>query len=627
MWALRRVSNPIRNNGYRLGSARACCAKSDILSDNLEHGVVNNHHTQFLAGRFRSLMMVSHSPSGLGKFFVGSRCLSSQAGTKSSGDEDDLEDGFSELETASITSSPGVKSADGENTEESELSDDDLGENLSEVAHSELDLLDVETGSQVEKKSHKGGSNSGLFNAIMAIPRQSSIHSAIEKWVEEGNTLGRTEISLAMLNFRKRRLFGRALQLSEWLEANKQLDFTERDYASRLDLIAKVHGLQKAEKYIEKIPQSFRGEVIYRTLLANCASSVNVKKAEEVFNKMRDLGLPVTAFSCNQLLLLYKRLDRKKIADVLLLMEKENVKPSMFTYRLLIDTKGQSNDIEGMEKVLETMKDEGLEPDIWTQQITARYYIFGGLKEKAEAVLKEMEGDDIEENRAACKALLPLYAALGKSDEVGRIWKVCESNPRLDECLAAIEAWGKLGMIENAEAVFERMVKTWKKLNSKNYTALLKVYANHKMMSKGKELVKRMSDNGCRIGPYTWDALVKLYVEAGEVEKADSILYKASQQNQMKPMYCSYMVVLDKYAKRGDIHNAEKIFHRMRQSGYSGRMQPYRGLLLAYVTAKSPAYGFRERMKADNIFPNKSVAGLLVLVDAFRKTPVSDLLD
>jgi hypothetical protein len=36
---------------------------------------------------------------------------------------------------------------------------------------------------------------------------------------------------------------------------------------------------------------------------------------------MKDLGFPVATFSFNQLLLLYKRLD-KKIADVLAMMEK-----------------------------------------------------------------------------------------------------------------------------------------------------------------------------------------------------------------------------------------------------------------------------------------------------------------
>ncbi|KAG1370941.1 putative Pentatricopeptide repeat-containing protein [Cocos nucifera] len=435
---------------------------------------------------------------------------------------------------------------------------------------------------------------------------------------------GGEEVEGLLLPFPRKRKTRRFI---EWLEANKRIEPVERDYASHLDLVAKVHGLQKAEKYIEKIPESFRGEVIYRTLLANCVAAVNVTKAEEVFNKIRDLGFPITTFACNQLLLLYKRVDRKKIADVLLMMEKENVKPSLFTYRLLIDTKGRANDISGMEQIIETMKGEGVEPDLLIQAMVAKHYIFGGLNEKAEAALKEMEGDDIKVNRAACKALLPLYAALGKADDVGRVWKACEAHPRLEECLAAIEAWGKLGQIENAEAVFENMLKMWKKLSSKYYNALLKVYANHKLLSKGKELVKRMSDNSCKIGPLTWDALVKLYVEAGEVEKADSILQKAAQQNQIKPLYSSYIAVLDQYSKRGDIPNAEKIFHRLRQIGYVGRMRQYQSLLQAYINAKTPAYGFRERMKADNMFPNKAVAAQLAAVDAFKKTQISDLLD
>ncbi|KAL8261573.1 hypothetical protein R6Q59_025622 [Mikania micrantha] len=160
---------------------------------------------------------------------------------------------------------------------------------------------------------------------------------------------------------------------------------------------------------------------------------------------MKDLNLPVTAFACNQLLLLYKRTDKKKIADVLLLMEKENVKPSLFTYRLLIETKGMSNDIIGMEQVLETMKGEGLELDSRLQVVLARQYIYAGMKEKAKGVLKEMEENitsNLNENRRACSSLLLIYALLGSEDDVKRVWEACENNPRLEESMRAIEAFG-----------------------------------------------------------------------------------------------------------------------------------------------------------------------------------------
>ncbi|XWS57162.1 hypothetical protein CRYUN_Cryun09bG0149300 [Craigia yunnanensis] len=553
--------------------------------------------------------------------------LSSQAGAESSEEENDLEDGFSELETPANAETKENHIARDETKDglvvDRELAGDE--EDVEETASNELELLEVETDPS-DKRSSTRRTTSELFKAIISAPGH-SVNKVLDKWLEEGKDLSRAEISVAMLNLRKRRMYGKALQLSEWLEEKKQLDFIERDYASRLDLIAKVRGLQKAEYYIQNVPESFRGEVIYRTLLANCVVSNNMKKAEEVFNKMKDLEFPITSFACNQLLLLYKRLDKKKIADVLLLMEKENVKPSLFTYKILIDTKGLSNDITGMDQIVETMKAEGIEPDIRIQSILAKHYASGGLMEKAQEVLKGMEGDNINENRWACQFLLPLYAELGKADEVERIWNVCESNPRFEEYLAAIEAWGKLSKIEEAEAIFDRMLKKSKKLPTRYYATLLKVYSNHKMLQKGKDLVKRMADNGCQIGPLTWDALVKLYVEAGEVEKADSILQKACQQNQVKPMFSSFMVVMEQYSKRGDIHNSEKMLHRMRQAGYVARLHQFQSLVQAYINAKAPAYGIRERMKADNIFPNKPLAAQLAQVDAFRKTAVSDLLD
>ncbi|WCJ33384.1 PENTATRICOPEPTIDE REPEAT 596 [Euphorbia peplus] len=614
MWTVRRASTHLRLRTLNGGISRASFATPEIL---VSDTVASDSPQASLQRCWCNQTNCSH-------FFMGGRSLSSQAGAETSesddSDSDDLEDGFSDLEAPADKTGESHQLAGNEDelVSEPEVSDDEDSDD--EDVGSQLDLADL--GEKVPAKRKI----SEVFQAILSAPSK-PVSEVMNKWVEEGKDLDRASISLAMLNLRKRRMFGKALQFSEWLESSKQLEFVERDYASRIDLIGKVRGLHKAEEYLQKVPKSLRGEVTYRTLLANCVSANNLKKAEEVFNKMKDLEFPITVFACNQLLLIYKRLDKKKIANVLLLMEKESVKPNLFTYKILIDTKGQSNDLTGMDQLVETMKAEGIEPDINIQAILAKHYVSGGLKEKGEAILKEMEGGSLKENRWACKALLPLYAQLGKVEEVGRVWKVCESKPHIDECVAAIEAWGRLHKIEEAEAVFDKMQTTWKKVSSRQYSSLLKVYANHKMLAKGKDLIRKMADNGCRIGPLTWDALIKLYVEAGEVEKADSMLQKATNQNQMKPMFSSYMSIMDQYSKRGDVHNAEKIFHKMRQAGYVARMRQFQALIQTYVNAKTPAYGIRDRMKADNIFPSKGLTAQLAQVDAFRRTPVSDLLD
>ncbi|XP_004493398.1 pentatricopeptide repeat-containing protein At1g80270, mitochondrial-like isoform X2 [Cicer arietinum] len=603
MWALRRASFPLRNRVFHVRVPYVKLTPNTCVEDHA--GISVSPQLAYGNGGFSSPNRCFHS--GLGS----SRCeFSSQAGTK---DDDDLEDGFSELETPLGYESEKLLDSDSEHSDDAEVPHNEL-----ELSHDEDELVTVKKSSQKRVLSE-------LFKDIMDAPGL-SVRTALDKWVEEGKELSREEISLTMANLRRRKMYGRALQLSEWLESKKHLEFVDSDYASRLDLIAKLRGLHAAEGFIESIPESFRGEIVYRTLLANCVVLNNLHKAEEIFNKMKDLEFPVTAFACNQLLFLYKRNDKKKIADVLLIMEHENVKPSPLTFKILIDAKGQSKDIAGMDQIVEKMKGEGIEPDIQTNAVLVGHYISAGLDDKAKALLKKMEGEDLRENRWVCRTLLPLYANLGMADEVGRVWKVCETHPRIEDCFAAIEAWGKLKKIDEAEAVFEMMSKKWK-LTPKNCSVLLKVYANHKMLVKAKDLVKRMVDSGCRLGPLTWDALVKLYVQAGEVEKADTVLQKAIQQSKAKPLFSSYLTILLQYAKRGDIHNSEKIFYKMKQAGYASRPRQYQVLIEAYINAKVPAYGIRDRLKGDNISPNRTLANMLVQVDGFKKSPASDLLD
>ncbi|KAG2268411.1 hypothetical protein Bca52824_062966 [Brassica carinata] len=203
-------------------------------------------------------------------FSTGRRSLSSDAGPKSSGEEDDLES----LGTPDDTSG---------DSEDGLQSEDELSGDEGDIDGAELELHS-EAGKTLGSKR-----SSELFKAIVSVSGL-SVATALDKWVEDGKDINRTEIANAMLQLRRRRMYGRALQ---------HYELEERDYASRLDLIAKIRGLHKGELYIERIPGSFRGELVYRTLLTNYASTSNVRKAEAVFNKMKDLGFPRTSYACD----------------------------------------------------------------------------------------------------------------------------------------------------------------------------------------------------------------------------------------------------------------------------------------------------------------------------------------
>ncbi|CAH9134857.1 unnamed protein product [Cuscuta epithymum] len=621
MWSLRRASATLRKQGLGIENsysrfATLPCVSNRFLED-CDKGV--NFPAKVVYGGILSRKFHKRASSAHVEFW-GTCRFSTQVDTSNTGEEDnELDDGFSDLEA------PAIQNDLADNHEEL-VSEPDLAEDAIDVLEQEVeDSLDTVAPDKLSKKRF----GSTLFKEILDNPT-SDFGAIVTNWKKKGNELTRPVITEVMVGLRKRRLFGKALQLSEWMESSEEIDLTDRDYACRVDLIAKARSLQKAEAYLRKIPKQFCGELVYRTLLANSVYTLDVKKTEEIFNKMRELGLPLSSFAFNQMIALYKKTDKKKISDVLLLMDKEGVKPSRYTYLLLIDIKGQVKDIDAMEKIVETMKSDGFEPDVYIKGSIAKHYIAGGRNEKAEAVMKEMEEGDEKERRFVRTLLLPLYASLGKAEEVSRIWEACKSKPSAYECLAAIPAWGNLKKIEEAEEAFETLLKKHvksKDLISKAYHVLLSVYAEHKMLEKGNELVKRMGQNHCQVGPFTWDALVKLYCNAGEVEKADSILKNAATKGQKKPLYRSYATIMEQYAAKGDIHNCEKMLYRMRQVGYTSRLKQFQTLLQAYINAKAPAYGMSERMKADNIFPNRTLAGLLAQVDGFRQAELSEILD
>ncbi|KAI3890141.1 hypothetical protein MKX03_020042 [Papaver bracteatum] len=493
MFTLRRASNHFRTRLHCLRAAGAAAAppqiyrsKSNILHQISQNQSINLHQTQPYHRNFFT--------------FLDSN---SQSDAKSNGEEQQLQQ----------------EEDEGENLEDGI---DELGDSST---------MEEDAVPKAEEKEEVRTVPFSLFNVVASAPSR-DVYAALDKSMEEIKAVDHVKMREVLHNLRKCKMYEFAYQLSNWLESkNLFICEEEKDYATRLDLIAKRRGMALAEKYMKNsIPETCKGETVYGTMLCNYVSAGDVKNAEQVFEKMRELGFPVSGFVCQQMILLYKKFDKRKIKSVLLLMEENDVKPTRFTYLLLIDLKGETNDIAGMEELVEALKSDGSELDNYIRAVLARHYIGAGFDEKAGEILKEMEGEGLEENHGACKNLLPLYAALGKADEVERIWNVCEADGRADDCLAAISAFGKVGRVEKAEEIFEKRINSGRNISSKVYLALMDVYVDHKLLAKGEDLVKRMANSGCPINRFVWDTLVKLYVDAGEVEKADAILQKALQQ-------------------------------------------------------------------------------------------------
>ncbi|XVF56297.1 hypothetical protein PTKIN_Ptkin06aG0107800 [Pterospermum kingtungense] len=137
--------------------------------------------SQTISNKSLSWLRFYHSIYASSNFSVGRCDLSSQVGAESSREENDSEDGFSELETPAHI-------ARGE-TEERLVSNLDFygdEEDVEETTSNEL----------------------AIIHAIGLV-----VHKVLDKWLKEGKELSRVEIIVTMVNLCKRRMYGRALQV------------------------------------------------------------------------------------------------------------------------------------------------------------------------------------------------------------------------------------------------------------------------------------------------------------------------------------------------------------------------------------------------------------------------------
>lgn len=142
-------------------------------------------------GRFLSADMFCSTDLASLNFAVDWRGISSQAGASSTKEDD------GELE--------------GESNDESDADLSD-GDEESGKLHDELELSDDEISS-TKKQSPGRQSQSELFKEIIKA-HGLSIDSALNKWVEQGKEVDRKDITLAVRNLRKRKMYGRALQVN-----------------------------------------------------------------------------------------------------------------------------------------------------------------------------------------------------------------------------------------------------------------------------------------------------------------------------------------------------------------------------------------------------------------------------
>ncbi|PHT43791.1 hypothetical protein CQW23_17816 [Capsicum baccatum] len=381
--------------------------------------------------------------------------------------------------------------------------------------------------------------SNNLFSRISPVRKADLVVPVLDQWVDEGRKVNSFELQRIIRDLRSRKLFSRALQVSEWMSVRGLCPFKSGDCAVHLDLIGVVHGWEAAECYFNNLTDEQKNDKTFGALFNCYIREGLVEKSLAHFQKMKELGFAYSSLVYNNLMCLYRNTGQlERVSDVLSEMKENGVTPNNFSYRVCINCCGERADLSGMEKLLEEMESQPFVSVDWiTYSVMANVYIKAKFKEKALIFLKKLE-DKLHKDAIGYNHLISHYGNLGNKEEMLRLWGVhkvvCKKQINRDY-ITILGSLVKLDDLEAAETVLKEWESSCRTYDFKVPNILLIGYCQKGLVDKAETMLQDIVKKGKTPIPNSWAIIAAGYLNIDKMEKAFECMKEAIAVREQNP--------------------------------------------------------------------------------------------
>ncbi|KAL9240971.1 hypothetical protein vseg_015132 [Gypsophila vaccaria] len=431
------------------------------------------------------------------------------------------------------------------------------------------------------------------------------------------------EVGDTIKKLRDRKHYYAALKLSDTM-SGRGMNMTISDQAIHLDLIGKTHGVSAAENYFVDLLDSSKNIECYGALLNLYCKELMPDKAEALMEKMKEIGLPITAMSYNSLMTLYSKTGHpEKVPALVQEMKGSDILLQTYTYNVWMRALAAVKDIYGVERVLDEMKRDGRVAEDWTTYSNlASIYVDAGMFEKAENALKELEKKNTSRDLSPYQFLITLYGKTGNLVEVHRVWRSLRlAFPRTPNTayLNMIQVLAKLKDLQAAEKHFSEWESSCTTYDIRIANALMAAFIKDDSLQKARELRKRACKRGAKPNAKTWEIFLEHYLKAGEVKLAVNCIERAvalGRGDGSKWVPCSEVVdaVMEHFEQSKDVDGAEAFLDTLKKAMDSLDVKVYESLIRTYKAAERTSPSMTRRLKMENIEVSDACKKLLEVV-------------
>lgn len=360
-----------------------------------------------------------------------------------------------------------------------------------------------------------------------------------------------------------------AYRFFEWAEKQRNYSHSIRAYHTMIESLAKIRQYQIMWDLVNAMKKKEMLNIeTFCIIMRKYARAQKVEEAVYTFNVMEKYDVPPNLAAFNGLLsALCKSKNVRKAQEIFDRM-KDRFVPDSKTYSILIDGWGRAPNLPKAREVFREMVDMGCSPDIVTYGIMVDVLCKAGRVDEAVEVVKDMDADSCRPTSFIFSVLVHTYGVEHRiEDAIETFLEMERIGIQADVVVynALVGAFCKVNKFKNAFRVLNEMKCKGVTPNSRTYNILISSLINNQQSDEAYRVFRRMIKS-CEPDADTYTMMIKMFCERNETERALKI-WSYMRKKRFVPSMHTFQVLINGLCEKGDATQACVLLEDMIQKG------------------------------------------------------------
>ncbi|GKC32116.1 pentatricopeptide repeat-containing protein [Tanacetum coccineum] len=358
-------------------------------------------------------------------------------------------------------------------------------------------------------------------------------------------------------------------QFFDWASKQRHYEHSIRAYHAMVESLAKIRQYEIMWDLINSMrTKGLLNIETFCIIMRRYARAQKVEEAIYTFNVMEKYNVPPNLAAFNGLLsALCKSKNVRKAQEIFNTM-KDRFVPDQKTYSILIEGWGRDPNLPMAREIYREMISDGCRPDIVTYGIMVDILCKAGRVDEAIDIIKDMEYNDCQPTSFIYSILVHTYGIENRIEDAVDTFLEMEKNcVKADVAVynALISAFCKVNKLKNAYRVLNEMESKGVKPNSRTCNILLNHLIERKETDEAFKVFRRMIKI-CDPDADTYTIMIKMFSEKGDIEMALKV-WKFMKKKQFVPSLHTFSVLINGLCENQDASQACMLMEEMIEKG------------------------------------------------------------